>query len=86
MLAKIKESLRIKHSALDGDISDQMQACMGDLKRVGISKVSEGDFLVIQAVKLYIKWQFNFEGEADRYRRAYESMRDALSLSGDYNV
>lgn len=86
MLGKIKESLRIKHSATDNDLNDMILACKLDLKRVGIVKLDDADALIIQAVKIYVKWQLNFEGEADRFRVAYERMRDSLSLSGDYNV
>lgn len=86
MLQKIKESLRIKHNALDNDLSDLVGACKRDLRRVGVVQVSEDDFLILQAAKLYTKWQLNFEGDSDRYRMAYESLRDSLSLCGDYNV
>ena len=78
--------MRIKHSATDNDLNDMILACKLDLKRVGIVKLDDADALIIQAVKIYVKWQLNFEGEADRFRVAYERMRDSLSLSGDYNV
>ena len=86
MLNKIKESLRIKHSAADGDLQDVISACKADLKRVGVKKVEEDDVLIIQATKFYAKWQFNYEGEAERYQKAYEKLRDSLSLYGKYNV
>ena len=86
MLEKIKHSLRIKHSAIDEDIKEHIEACKLDLKRVGIVKVDETDFIIIQLVKLYVKWHLNYEEEADRYMRAYELMRNSISLSGDYNV
>lgn len=86
MLEKIKLALRIKHNAVDEDIRDQIEACKLDLKRVGIIKIDEKDFLIIQLVKLYVKWHMNFENEAGRYMQAYQMMRDSLSLSGDYNV
>lgn len=86
MLEKIKESLRIKHSATDNDLNDMILACKLDLKRVGIVKLDDADALIIQAVKIYIKWHLNFEGEADRFRVAYERLRDSLSMCGEYNV
>ena len=86
MLEKIKNSLRIKHNAIDEDIKEQIEACKLDLNRVGIKKINEDDALIIQVVKLYVKWHLNYEGEADRYMKAYELMRNGMSLDGDYNV
>lgn len=84
MLEKIKEALRIKHSESDNDIKDQIAAAKADMYRIGINKVDEKDVLIIQAIKLYVKWQLNFEDDAIRYMLAYEKLRDSLSLCGDY--
>lgn len=86
MIDKIKVSLRIKHAQADEDLQDIISACKMDLQRVGVTKTTDDDFLIIQAVKLYVKWHWDFEGQADRYRKAYEALRDSLSLCGDYNV
>lgn len=82
-LEKIKKDLRISHSKLDEDIQDNIEACKLDLKRVGID-VTKSDVLLEKAIKLYIRWQYNFENQADMYRNAYESLRNALSLCEDY--
>ena len=49
-------------------------------------KIEDTDPLILQAAKLYVKWHLNFEDEADRYRNAYEMLRNSLAMSGDYNV
>ncbi len=85
---KIKKSLRIKHSSLDDDIEDNIEICLLLLKGAGISEEKVGadtqDKLIYKTCELYCKWQFNFEGQAERYQRAYEGLRDFLSLGGDY--
>ena len=86
MLSQVKESIRIKHDKLDSDLQGHIDACKADLKRAGVNKIDETDALIMQAIKIYVKWQVNYEGQADRFMRAYESLRDALSLCGDYNV
>ncbi|EEB35745.1 putative phage DNA packaging protein [Anaerococcus hydrogenalis DSM 7454] len=82
-LEKIKKDLRISHSKLDEDIRDNIEACKLDLKRVGID-VNKSDVLLEKSIKLFLRWQYNFENQADRYRNAYESLRNALSLCEDY--
>lgn len=85
MLEVIKTALRIKHNELNEDIQRNVDACYFDLKRVGVNEVLQ-DPLIVKSVELYCKWQYNYENNAERYRIAYENLRDALSLSGDYNV
>ena len=86
MLEKIKHSLRIGHSGADEDIQEHINACKLDLQRVGVKKLEDTDALIIQAMKLYVKWHLNFEDEADRYQNAYEMLRNSLAMCGDYNV
>lgn len=86
MIDKLKLNLRIKHNAMDSELTDYVNACKADMKRIGIVKILDIDPLLVQCCKLYVRWQLNFEGEADRYRQAYEALRDAMSLSGDYRV
>lgn len=84
MLELIKVALRISHSALDNEIMSIINACERDLSNVGII-VDEEDALIIQAVRLYCRWQFNYENQADRYEKAFNSLKISLALSGDYN-
>ena len=86
MLEKIKMSLRIKHTALDDELIDMIAAAKKDLARVGIINIADEDTLIIQAVKLYCKWHLNYESDTDRYKEAYTSMAQSLSMSGDYSV
>lgn len=96
MLNKIKLSMRIMHNAIDSDIELNIDACMLDLRRVGIgaryADKATADPLISKAAELYCKWQYDFDGKGERYQNAYEKLRDALSLcdtymeSGDLNV
>ena len=85
MLDKIKKSLRISHSKLDEDIQANINACLLDLTIAGVTAKAE-DELIIQAVKLYCKWQFDFCGGADRFEKAYYNLKMALALNGDYSA
>ena len=49
-------------------------------------KGKEDDALIIKACELYVKWQEDFDGKSENYQKAYEKLRDSLSLCGDYNV
>lgn len=76
----IKTSLRISSSALDAEILRHIQACTAELQRVGII-ADESNPLIISAVELYCKWQYDYLGQAERFCAAFSSLRDALSLT-----
>lgn len=85
MLEKVKQHLRISHNKLDEDIFSVTNECLSDLRRVGVEKLDTEDDLIVAAVKLYTRYRFNFENQGERYRLAYETLRNALSLAGDYH-
>ena len=88
MLEKIKLSIRRTHNMLDTDISQNIAACMFDMIRVGVSKAKavedSEDALIVKAAELYCKWQYDYNGKGEQYQKAYESLRDSLSLCEDY--
>lgn len=99
MLDKVKLALRLSGTALDGEVSDLINAAIADLRLVGINIPAEagsssktlGDPLLDRAVVLYAKAEFGFNDDAERYRNAaeryrnaYDYLKCALSLAADY--
>lgn len=84
ILADIKLSMRITHTALDDDIQRNIDACFQDLYRVGIHSISNADSLEYKAVELYCKWQYDYQGKGEQFQKNYEALRDALSLNKDH--
>ena len=94
LVDRIKTSMRISHNLLDQEILENLETCALDLERAGVQPflVKDGmidrtkfkDKLVEKAGELYYKWQTDFQEKGDQFERAYKSLRDALSLSGDY--
>lgn len=82
---EIRKTMRISHTALDTEIESNIQTCLMDLERVGVNKDVDSP-LIFKACELYCKWQFDYQGKADQYKRNYEELRDSMSLSGDTNV
>ncbi|MFP3666554.1 head-tail connector protein [Priestia sp. SIMBA_032] len=87
MIEKVRKSLRISHTALDDDIQDLIDAALMELQLSGIKKLDESDPLIIRAVTVYCKAEFGFDNpDAERFRASFESLRNHLSLAGDYNA
>lgn len=87
MLASIKLALRIKSSAFDEEINELIESSKIDLQISGITKIKEEDPLIRQAIKTYCKANFGLDNkDREKYQSSYESLKQHLSLCGDYNV
>lgn len=84
-LAKVKAFIRISHSKQDGDITDNIEACLEDLKVHGIVHKDDTDPLVLNAVKLYCKSLYVDDvAKAADYRARYIALRDSLKVAKGY--
>lgn len=84
LLSDVKTSLGISHNALDSEINETILAAKSSLRQGGVKIVDELDPYTAQAIKLYCKASFNFQGRADEFRRNFERVRTQMALSGDY--
>ncbi len=75
--------MRISHGALDGEIQRNIDTCLRELARVGINVKME-DPLLDKACELFCKAEFNYQGKGGEFRKNYEMLRDAMSLTGRY--
>ena len=85
MLQKVKTSIRVKHSVLDSDILDNIQACLLDLQMHGIVHKSLEDQLIQNAVKLYCKAEYTDDlTKAEKYAARYRELRASLKVAEGY--
>lgn len=85
---KVRDALRIssKSAAITTDINDSIEACKLDLAAAGVKNIKETDALIIRAIKLFCRAEFNFNGKTEQYRQSYELQKMSLSLDSDYNT
>lgn len=95
MLNHVKAALRIKTASFDDEVQWLIDACFADLRLVGIIipdqpsagvLPSAGDPLILRAVILYAKAHFGFSDDSEKYQKAYDYLKCALSLAGDYHA
>lgn len=90
LLEKVKLNIRRSHSKLDDDLKDQINACLADLKTVGIveSKLKESedmDALIVNAVKLYCKAEnADDPNKGAVYMSRYEALKSCLMMAEGY--
>jgi hypothetical protein len=87
MLEKVRRALRYVDTSLDVEITDVIEACKLDLKRVGVIvpiSESEIDEQMEIAIILYARWHFDFENDGARYKTMYFDKRADLALCEEY--
>lgn len=89
LVLKIKNNIRIKHTALDEDIADTIQAALDDLSVCGVmvrrDESGELDPLILNAVKLYCKVEYTDDsGKAAEFQRRYDALKTCLMMSAKY--
>ena len=84
LIKTLKRYVRTKSTDADGELEDLVNACLKELEIAGVYVTSLSDPLAKNAVKLYCKANYGYDEDAERFRAAYNSLRDAMALSGDY--
>lgn len=85
MLTDIKTELGISHTKKEAEIQTAIKAAKQRMRMIGVKVVDETDALTSEAIKLYAKGKYNYQGEGERYTEAFEDLANAMALSGDYN-
>lgn len=86
MINSAKSWLRITTDSRNEEIRQVMSACLIDLRNGGVKKIDIDDKLIQQAMKLFLKSQFGYDSNAEKFAESYEFLKRALALSGDYNT
>ena len=82
ILDVVRTAIRRKTKALDDtELVPMIEAAKSDLKRAGVSIVSDQDPLTQMAIRLYCTWMI----ERDQTIKAfYDDLRDGMALDGRY--
>lgn len=82
----IREALRLSSTDFDAtEITPLIEACKIDLKSAGVTdtRIAGEDALIQHAITLYVKANFGYEENYDRFAKAYEQLKISLALAGD---
>lgn len=85
---KMRAAIRTssKNKDITEEIEDCIAACKKDLQDVGVKRLDETDPLIIRAITLYVKAEFGFNENAEKFHNSYESLKTHLSMSSEYNT
>lgn len=84
-LERIKLAIRRSHSKLDSDLQDEIDACLADLRVVGIIYATEEDPLILNAIKLWCKsGTAEDPAKAAEWRARYDALKACLMVAEGY--
>ncbi len=84
-LEKIKLAIRRSHNKLDEDLQADIDACLADLRVVGIVHAGEEDPLIFNAIKLYCRsTNTDDPAKAAEWLRRYEALKSCLMMAEGY--
>lgn len=84
LLGTVKLAMGISTNAFDVELTALIDACKTELRLAGVVS-SEEEPLFVQAIIFYCKAYFRNDDRSERYQKAFEKVRDAMSLAGEYD-
>ena len=83
-LEEMRLMLRISHNLIDAELETLKASFLEDLAMCGVTRIPDNDALVKSCLRMYLRWQENYNGEAERYKEAYTGLKIAMSLVEEY--
>lgn len=84
-LKRIKQAIRRTHDKLDEDLQADIDACVADLRAVGIIYADETDPLIYNAIKLWCRaLDTDDPAKSAEYMRRYEALKAGLTMAEGY--
>lgn len=84
-LTKIKQAIRRTHNKLDDDLQSDIDACLADLRSVGVVYADETDPLIFNAIKLWCRsLDTDDVAKSAEYMRRYEALKASLMMAEGY--
>jgi len=80
----MKTALRISNTAYDSEIQDLIDAAKLNLGIAGIYSTLETDPLIKRAITTYVKAQFGYGEDAERFQNSYDMMKQQIAMASEY--
>ena len=79
-LEQAKLCIRQTNDKLDEEIRSTVDSALLDLQSGGMDPAADSA-LVDTAVRLYLRWQYDYCGKGDQYAKAYDDLKKILTLA-----
>lgn len=84
LTATVKTDLGIRNDVHDASIATAIDAAKIQMTMRGVTVIEETDPTAITCIELFCRHWFNFQGEAERFFKAFEFLANAMAQSSEY--
>lgn len=84
LLEDVKKSIRIRNNKSDSDIQAEINAAKQRMRVAGVELSDETDYLVVAAVKAYVKGVYNYQGDGEKWLERFSDMLNVMPLAREY--
>lgn len=81
---QLRTMVRLSYDDLDEELESLKGAFLLDLELCGVTQIPKDDPLSLAALRLFLRWQMDYCNDADRYKKAYDATKIAMSLAREY--
>lgn len=85
LLQEVKKDMKFSHSKHDESISSDIDFVLEFIRSSGV-KPDESDPLVVRAVKNYMRYLYNYNGEGERWKAAFDELLKTMCLSYERRI
>ncbi len=83
-IEEMKRAVRVKTEYANEEIKNLVNACIAELSLTGVYISDITETLSKQVITLYCKAHYGYDEKTEPFLKAYQALRDAMALSGDY--
>lgn len=84
ILEKVKNDLGFSADTRNAEIQLAIDTAKAKLGMTGVDTVNDGDAFTSAAIIMFCRGWFNFQGDGERYEKAFQTMADGMSLASEY--
>ena len=81
----IKNDLSISHGKKDAEIEEVVEMCYRELWSAGVEVIDDSDPRIRQAMLIFARYWFNWQGEGERYHLRFEDLKNQMPHCSAYN-
>ena len=84
LIDELMGAVRVKSSVGRTEVESLVESCLRDMDMAGVYISNPSEPAAKNAIKLYIKGQYGYDKDNDKFMDMYRALKDSMALSGDY--
>lgn len=84
LIDELMKAIRVTSSVGREEVQSLVEACLRDMDMAGVYISDPSEPAAKNAIKLYVKGQYGYDKDNDRFMDMYRDLKNSMALSFDY--